>query len=95
MGANTEEIYKQFEEIMEYTVNFTTLDYSSVWWRLFYYLGKSEWVICVCVCVCVGEGTPMSNLSSLLAKIIPLITNLYQCRKNIFEGVERCTVWHV
>ena len=45
-GADTEEIYKEFEEIMEYTVNFislSTLDYSSVWWRLFHCPSRSEW----------------------------------------------------
>ena len=45
-GADTEEIYKEFEEIMEYAVNFislSTLDYSSVWWRLFHCPSRSEW----------------------------------------------------
>ena len=44
-GADAEEIYTEFKEMMEYAVNFislSTLDYSSVWWRLFHCPNSSE-----------------------------------------------------
>ena len=46
VDADTEEIYKEFEEIMQYAINFifvSALDYSSVWWRLFHCPSKSKW----------------------------------------------------
>ena len=45
-GADAEEIYTEFKEMMDYAVNFislSTLDYSSVWWRLFHCPNSSEW----------------------------------------------------
>ena len=46
-GAVIEEIDKEFGEMIEYAVNFislSTLDYSSVWWKLFHCPSKCDWV---------------------------------------------------
>ena len=43
-GSKTEEVRKEFGEMMEYAVTFislSTMDYSSVWWRLFHSPSKS------------------------------------------------------
>ena len=46
-GSKTEEVRKEFGEMMEYAVTFislSTMDYSSVWWRLFHSPSKSDWL---------------------------------------------------
>ena len=43
----TEEIHKEFQDMIEYAGNFiplSTMDYSSVWWRLFHSPSKTDWV---------------------------------------------------
>ena len=47
-GANTEldEIHREFEAIVSYAgqfISLSTLDYQSVWWRLFHAPNSSEW----------------------------------------------------
>ena len=44
--ASTEKIYCEFTEMMDYAVRFislSTLEYRSVWWRLFNAPSKSDW----------------------------------------------------
>ena len=45
-GANTAEIHAEFLEIMQYVVQYfslSTMDYRSVWWRIFNSYNSSEW----------------------------------------------------
>ena len=45
-GSNPAEIHAEFVEIMQYASQYfslSTMDYRSVWWRLFHAFNASEW----------------------------------------------------
>ena len=45
-GCTIEEVHREFQEMIEYASSFiplSTMDYSSVWWRLFHSPSKVDW----------------------------------------------------